>query len=88
MFFWGSCIFLGYMKVIKKRPEGEEGIFKVKPEGERLARRSRERSRRRSEPTRSVSGAATNFPLGKFGLRPLLMGSFGVGTVLLDGTVS
>ena len=51
-------------------------------------RKEPERQRRRSEPTRSECGAATNFPLGKFGLRPLLMGSFGVGTVLLDGTVS
>ena len=48
-------------------------------------RRSRERSRRRSEPTRSVSEAATNFPLGKFGLRPLLLGSFWVGAVFADG---
>ena len=81
----GKLYILGIHESDKKRPKGEEGIFKVKPEGERLARRSRERSRRRSEPTRSVSGAATNFPLGKFGLRPLLLGSFGVGAVFTDG---
>lgn len=31
--------------------------------------------------------AATNFPLGKFGLRPLGWAVIGVGTVLLDGAV-